>query len=182
MTAPTSTDDLRYPVGRFTFDGDRSRAARDANIAELAELPTRFAASVLDLTPAQLDTPYRDGGWTVRQVVHHVPDSHMNAYVRFKLALTEPSPTIRPYDEALWAKLSDVRDVPVETSLTLLDALHARWVTLLCGMSEAEFERGYVHPEHGRSVPLDEALAMYAWHSKHHLAHVTRLRDRMGWS
>lgn len=181
MTTPTH-EDARYPVGRFTFDDDRSRAARDAHIAVLAALPAQLAASVRGLTTSQLDTPYREGGWTVRQVVHHVPDSHMNAYVRFKLALTEPSPTIRPYDEALWAQLGDVHDVPVETSLALLDSLHARWVALLRGMSDADFERGYVHPEHGRLVPLDEALAMYAWHSKHHLAHVTRLRDRMGWS
>jgi hypothetical protein len=178
----TVSDDLRYPVGRFTFDGDRSSAARAARIDVLAALPAQLAGAVRGLDAAQLDTPYRPDGWTVRQVVHHVPDSHMNAYVRFKLALTEPSPTIRPYDEARWATLSDVRDVPVETSLALLDLLHARWVALLRGMSDADWERGYVHPEHGRLVPLDEALAMYAWHSKHHLAHVTRLRDRMGWS
>lgn len=178
----TTADDLRYPVGRFTFDGDRSPAARRAHIDVIAALPAQLAAAVRDLTPAQLDTPYRPDGWTVRQVVHHVPDSHMNAYVRFKLALTETSPTIRPYEEALWAKLSDVRDVPVETSLALLEALHARWVGLLRGMSDADFERGYVHPEQGRLIPLDEALATYDWHSRHHLAHVTRLRERMGWS
>lgn len=181
MTTPAAADP-RYPVGKFAYDGDRSTEARSAHIDVLAALPAQLAASVHGLTAAQLDTPYRDGGWTVRQVVHHVPDSHMNAYVRFKLALTEPSPTIRPYDEASWARLSDVREVPVETSLALLDALHARWVALLRGMSDADFARGYVHPDHGRLVPLDEALAMYAWHSRHHLAHVTRLRDRMGWS
>lgn len=181
MTTSAVSDDPRYPIGRFAFDGDRSVTARAAHIDALAELPSRLAESVRGLTPSQLDTPYREGGWTVRQVVHHVPDSHMNAYIRFKLALTEPSPMIRPYDEALWAQLGDVHDVPVETSLALLDALHTRWVGLLRGMSDADFARGYTHPEHGRVVPLDEALAMYAWHSKHHLAHVTRLRDRMGW-
>lgn len=178
----TAPDDLRYPVGRFAFDGDRSAGAREGEIDVIAALPAQLAEAVRGLGPEQLDTPYRPDGWTVRQVVHHVPDSHMNAYVRFKLALTETSPTIRPYEEALWAKLSDVRDAPIETSLTLLDALHVRWVALLRGMSDADFQRGYVHPEQGRFVPLDEALAMYAWHSKHHLAHVTRLRERMGWS
>ena len=181
MTAPTS-DDPRYPIGRFAFDGDRSSAARNARIGTIAALPARLSERVRGLTPSQLDTPYREGGWTVRQVVHHIPDSHMNAYVRFKLALTEPSPTIVPYDEAAWARLSDGHDVSLETSLALVDALHAHWVALLRGMSDADFERGYVHPEHGRLVPLDEALAMYAWHSRHHLAHITRLRDRMGWS
>src|SRR3569833_1437699 len=172
----------KNPVGRFDPAVQPTTAERPALIDSIEAAPARMRAAVAGLDDAQLDTPYREGGWTVRQVVHHVPDSHMNAYVRFKLALTEPSPTIRPYDEASWARLSDVRDVPVETSLALLDALHARWVALLRGMSDADFERGYVHPEHGRLVPLDEALAMYAWHSKHHLAHVTRLRDRLGWS
>lgn len=175
------TDDPRYPVGKFTFDGDRSPAARAARIDVIAELPAQLAESVRGLGPEQLDTPYRDGGWTVRQVVHHVPDSHMNAYIRFKLALTETSPTIKPYEEALWANLSDVRDVPIETSLALLEALHARWVAVLRGMGDADWERGYTHPEQGRVVPLDEALATYAWHSKHHLAHVTRLRERKNW-
>lgn len=177
-----ASDDPRYPVGRFTFDGDRSAAARDARIAVLAAFPSDFAAIVRGLTEPQLDTPYRDGGWTVRHVVHHVPDSHMNAYIRFKLALTEPAPIVRPYDDALWGELSDVRDVPVEISLALLDSLHARWIGLLRGMSDADFRRSYVHPDQERPIPLDEALAMYAWHSRHHLAHVTRLRERMGWS
>lgn len=182
MTTPSAADAQRYPVGRFTYDGDDSNAARAARINVLAELPAQLAASVRGLSPEQLDTPYREGGWTVRQVVHHVPDSHVNAYVRFKLALTETAPTIVPYDEAAWARLSDVRDVPIETSLVLLDALHARWVAVLRGMTDADFARTYVHPEHGRTFTLDEVLAMYAWHSKHHLAHVQNLRERMGWS
>lgn len=181
-TTETTSDDLRYPVGRFAYDGDRTSAARNARIGVLDALATQLVAAVRALTPEQLDTPYRPDGWTVRQVIHHLADGHMHGYARFKLALTEPSPTIRPYDEALWAQLSDVRDVPVLTSLGLLDALHARWVGLLRGMSDADWERGYVHPEQGRLIPLDEALAIYAWHSQHHLAHITRLRERMGWN
>ena len=137
-------------------------------------------AAVAGLTPEQLDTPYRPGGWTVRQVVHHVPDSHINSYVRFKLALTEEEPTIKPYDEARWAKLADTATTPVEVSLTLLDSLHSRWVPLLQSLTEADFARQFRHPELGM-VRLDRNLALYAWHGKHHVAHITSLRERMGW-
>ncbi len=132
------------------------------------------------LSPEQLDTPYRPGGWTVRQVVHHVPDSHINSYIRFKLALTEPEPTIKPYDEALWAELADTPATPVEVSLTLLDSLHGRWVPLLRSLSGADFARQFRHPELGM-VRLDGNLALYAWHGRHHVAHITSLRERMGW-
>jgi hypothetical protein len=137
-------------------------------------------AAVEGLTNEQLDTPYRFGGWTVRQVVHHVPDSHLNSYVRFKLALTEDTPTIKPYDEAAWARLADTATVETETSLALLESLHDRWVRLLESMSDADFKRSFLHPELGLAR-LDQNLALYAWHGKHHVAHITALRDRMGW-
>jgi len=174
-------DDLRFPVGRFTrpqgpLDGDMRRRAIDT----IAAAPERLREAVQGLDDAQLDTPYRPGGWTVRQVVHHVPDSHLNAYVRFKLALTEDEPTIRPYDETRWAMLDDSRLTPIETSLTMLDALHDRWVRLLRSMKPAEFSRGLMHPESG-PMTLDQMLALYEWHGRHHVAHVTGLRERSGW-
>jgi hypothetical protein len=169
-------------VGRFVAPTAVSAADRKGFIDVITELPARMRAAVAGLDEAQLDTPYRPDGWTVRQVVHHVPDSHMNAYVRFRLALTEDNPVIRPYHEARWAELPDARGGPVAMSLTLLDALHARWVLLLGLMRDTDFVRTYRHPEQpGRSIPLSEVLAMYAWHSRHHLAHITRLRERMGW-
>jgi hypothetical protein len=175
-------DDLRYPVGRFVAPTAVSAADRKGFIDVITELPARMRAAVAGLDEAQLDTPYRPDGWTVRQVVHHVPDSHMNAYVRFRLALTEDNPVIRPYHEARWAELPDAHGGPVAMSLNLLDALHARWVLLLGLMRDTDFVRTYRHPEQpGRSIPLSEVLAMYAWHSRHHLAHITRLRERMGW-
>ena len=172
------TSDPRYPIGKFSFDGDTSPAARAARIAEIEALPAAMRAAVRGLSDAQLDTPYRDGGWTVRQVIHHVPDSHMNAFVRFKLALTEDTPTIKPYDESLWAKLPDVGATPPEVSLALLDALHRRWVALLRAMKPEDFARAYMHPEQGRAVPLDQALALYAWHGRHHLGHVGQTGGR----
>lgn len=168
--------DSRYPIGKFEFDGDVSDAARAARIADIEAAPRALRAALDGLTQEQLDTPYRAGGWTLRQVAHHVPDSHLNAYVRFKLALTEGAPTIKPYDEARWAELPDTRETPVEVSLALLDALHRRWVTLLRSIDPSDFSRTFVHPEHGRAVSLDEALAMYAWHGKHHVAHVRGAR------
>jgi uncharacterized damage-inducible protein DinB len=149
-------------------------------IAEIAACPARLRAAVAGLTAAQFDTPYRPGGWTVRQVVHHVPDSHLNAYVRFKLALTEDSPTIKPYDEAAWAELPDTAATPIEVSLDLLESLHARWVRLLESMTEADFARRFHHPESG-TMSLDTYLSGYALHCRHHVAHITRLRGRMGW-
>jgi DinB superfamily len=164
--------DLRYPIGKFSFDGDVSDGARAARIADIEAAPAALRQALAGLGDSRLDTPYRPGGWTLRQLAHHVPDSHMNAYVRFKLALTEDAPTIKPYEEARWAELPDTRDTPVEVSLALLDALHRRWAALLRAMRPADFARTFVHPEHGRAMTLDHALAMYAWHGKHHVAHV----------
>jgi hypothetical protein len=177
----TGTDDLRYPVGRFQYDGNTSPTARERRIGEIAAAPAHLRQAVAGLTLEQLDTPYRAGGWTVRQVVHHVPDSHLNAYTRIKLALTEDEPTIKTYEEARWAELPDARTAPVEMSLTLLDVLHQRWVLLLRQLRPADFGRGFVHPEHGRRLGLDEVIAMYAWHGRHHVAQITSLRRRMGW-
>lgn len=177
----STATDLRYPIGSFSAPTDTGDAARRQWIDEIARAPAAFRAAVDGLTPAQLETPYREGGWTVRQVVHHVADSHLNAYVRYKLALTEDAPTIKPYDQSSWALLRDSSVVPVETSLALLDALHERWVAILRGMTASDFARGYVHPEYQRVVPLSEVTAMYAWHGKHHAAHITGLRERSGW-
>jgi uncharacterized damage-inducible protein DinB len=174
--------DLRYPIGPFRLDGEVSPAEREALIAQVSEAPGRLRAAVDRLTDAQFDTPYRPGGWTVRQLVHHVPDSHLNAYCRFKLALTEEHPTIKPYEEARWAALPDTRDTGIGVSLMLLEALHRRWVTLLRAMGEAEWGRTYFHPEAGLSRRLDWTLAQYAWHGRHHVAHITALRERMGWA
>jgi uncharacterized damage-inducible protein DinB len=166
--------DLQYPIGKFSFPDTTTPAQRQTWIQEIARAPLELRGAVAGLSEEQLDTPYRPGGWTVRQVVHHVPDSHMNAFVRFKLALTEDQPTIKPYDEALWAKLSDAA-LPVEPSLGLLEALHIRWVRLLETMSERDYQRTFVHPESG-SWRLDQYLAQYAWHGRHHVAHIAQLR------
>jgi len=172
--------DLRYPVGKFDFHAPVAPESRPQLIDLIAAAPARFRQAVRGLDNAQLDTPYRPGGWIVRQVVHHIPDSHMNSYVRFRLALTEESPSIKPYDEAKWAELPDARTAPVAVSLDLLDGLHQRWVDLLSGLSDAEYARTFRHPERGL-VRLDTNLALYAWHCRHHAAHITGLRDRMGW-
>ena len=174
-------DDPRYPIGQFIYQGRQTPEGRLDCIARIAALPANIRKAVGGLSEAQLDTPYRDGGWTVRQVVHHLPDSHLNAYTRFRLALTEPTPTIRPYLEHRWAELPDARGAPIEISLSLLEALHRRWVLLLRNLGPADWELRYLHPEHGREWPLDEVLAMYAWHGDHHTAHITRLRARMDW-
>jgi len=173
-------DDRRYPVGRFSPPESTLPAIRSAHIQTLRELPARLQSAVAGLNEAQLDTPYREGGWTVRQVVHHVADSHANSYVRFKLALTEDWPTIKPYDEAAWASLADSRRMPIDSSLALIAALHTRWVVLLESLSGEDFLRGYNHPESGRQN-LATALAIYEWHSRHHTAHITGLRARQGW-
>lgn len=149
-------------------------------IAHIAETPAHLRKALGGLTEEQLDTPYREGGWTVRQVAHHVPDSHLNAYTRFKLALTEEQPTIKPYDETAWAALSDSRDTPVEISLALLESLHDRWTRLLRAMSADDFRRTLNHPDSG-VMSLDALLSLYAWHGRHHVAHITTLRERMGW-
>ena len=172
--------DLRYPIGPFQLVASLSPAQRATCIEQIAAAPEGLRRAVAGLDETQLDTPYRPGGWTVRQVVHHVPDSHLNAYCRFKLALTETEPTIKPYEESLWALLPDVQAVPIETSLTLLDTVHERWIAILRGMKPSDFERMLVHPESGRQS-LDQMLALYAWHGPHHTAHITNLRERMGW-
>jgi uncharacterized damage-inducible protein DinB len=172
--------DLRFPAGPFSFDEHPTAATRGGCIRAIADAPGAFRRAVEGLSDAQLDTPYRPGGWTVRQVVHHVPDSHINAYVRFKLALTEDSPTIKPYDEAAWALLADTARTPIDTSLTLLDALHRRWVVLLESLREEDFTRRLIHPDRG-PVTNDWLLQLYAWHGRHHAAHVTTLRQREGW-
>lgn len=174
--------DLRYPIGRFERPAAVSAADRAQFVDAVAAAPAALRAAVRGLDDAQLDTPYRPGGWTVRQVVHHVPDSHLNAYVRFRLAITEPEPTIKPYDEAKWAELPDARGPLVAESLALVDALHARWVALLRAMAPGDFARTLVHPERpGAPMTLDTMLALYAWHGRHHVAHVTALRERMDW-
>jgi hypothetical protein len=149
-------------------------------IAEIAEAPAKLRAAVAGRTDGQLDTPYRDGGWTVRQVVHHLPDSHLNAYIRFKLALTEQEPTIKPYEQQLWAELPDSKTAPIDMSLDLLESLHRRWVLMLRAMTPADFARTLRHPELG-VVRLDRYLASYAWHGRHHVAHITELRKAKGW-
>lgn len=164
--------DLRYPIGRPEIMPELSAEQRTDLVRQIEEAPAQLRAAVEGLSEAKLDTPYREGGWTVRQVVHHVPDSHVNAYVRFRLALTEDDPTIKPYAEPAWAELADARTMAVEPSLRLLEALHERWVTLLRSMSPEQFARGFVHPEHGRRMTLDQTLQIYAWHGRHHTAHV----------
>jgi uncharacterized damage-inducible protein DinB len=173
--------DLRYPIGPFKMERDPlGPEERAAFIQQIADAPGKLRDAVRGLAPEQIETPYRPGGWTVRQVAHHLPDSHMNGYVRFKLALTEDEPTVKPYQEALWATLEDSRTTPIEVSLRLLDALHERWVRLLRSLSPADFARGFHHPDMG-PVSLDRCLAIYGWHGRHHVAHITALRDRMGW-
>jgi hypothetical protein len=171
--------DLRYPIGEFALPAKLSPSERPAAIRDIEEAPTRLRAAVAGLSEDQLDTPYRPGGWTVRQVVHHLPDSHLNSYVRLKLALTEEVPTIRPFDEAAWAELPD-STMSVEVSLALLERLHQRWVYLWQRLTEADWDRKLYHPELGE-LGVDELCALYAWHGKHHVAHITSLRAREAW-
>jgi hypothetical protein len=172
--------DPRFPIGKFHYEGPLSEEQKHASIVDLAHMPADLRAAVKGLSTEQIDTPYRDGGWTVRQVVHHVPDSHMNAYARFKLALTEDEPTIKPYAEDRWAELADTKQTPLEVSLTLLDTLHDRWVRLLRSLTAEDWKRTFRHPERG-TMTLEHALAMYAWHGRHHVAHITELRRRKSW-
>lgn len=172
--------DLRYPIGQFSWSGSNTPEQRARFIDDIAATPERMRRAVAGLTEAQLETPYRDGGWTVRQVVHHVPDSHLNSYIRFKFALTENEPTIMAYDEARWAELVDAKSHGIEASLRLLEGLHERWVVLLRALSEADVKRRFRHPELG-VVTVDQYIALYAWHGKHHVAHVTGLLERKGW-
>jgi hypothetical protein len=178
------TEDLRYPIGKFEWVAPASEdemATRRAHYIDVvAQLPDTFSKAVSGLSPTQLDTPYRPEGWTVRQLTHHVPDSHANAYIRFKLALTEYEPTIKPYKEDMWARLADTSQVPIEVSLQMLSTIHTRWVVVLRAMDSSDFARTLRHPEIG-VLDLNRMLGLYAWHSAHHTAHVTSLRKRMGW-
>jgi DinB superfamily len=176
----TVSDELRYPIGRFKAVMPLTQELRDAAIDAIAGLPARMREAVAGLDDRQLDTAYRPGGWTVRQVVHHVADSHMNGFIRVKLALTENQPTIKPYDENAWATLADMR-LPIAISLSLLDGIHTRWVAVYTAMDAAQFARTFVHPELGAELTLDYHLQNYAWHSHHHLAHITELKRREGW-
>jgi uncharacterized damage-inducible protein DinB len=175
----TELDELRYPIGHFAPPATSLPGIRTAHMQTLRLLPERLRAAVAGLNDTQLNTPYREGGWTVRQVVHHLADSHAQAYIRCKTALTEDWPTVKVYDEAAWAKLPDSR-LPIDGSLALITALHGRWVALLEALTNEDFRKGFNHPERGR-VDLAAALAMYEWHSRHHTAHITALRARMGW-
>ncbi|QHZ48226.1 YfiT family bacillithiol transferase [Bacillus sp. NSP9.1] len=171
----------KYPIGTFTAPLQPNKSGRAEFINRLRQAPSLLKEAVAGLSETQLDTPYRDGGWTVRQVVHHIADSHLNGYLRYKLALTEKAPLIRTFDEQQWAELSDARTLHPNLSIALLDALHHRWAALFESMTDADFENAYLHPDSNEKISLDHALALYVWHSKHHIAHITSLRDRMGW-
>ena len=176
----TDVEALRYPVGKFArVTPPLDRATRETHFVTIEQLPARFRSLIAGLSDAQLETPYRPGGWTIRQVVHHVPESHMNSYIRYKWALTEDEPTIKPYFEDRWAELSDARTSPIEPSLLLLESLHQRWVTLLRALSEEDWKRTFRHPDLGL-IRLDQNAALYAWHGRHHVAHITGLRERLG--
>ncbi len=172
--------DLRYPTGRYTPPASITSGHRGEWIDTLAQTPGMLRAAVEELGAEQLDTPYRPGGWTIRQVVHHFPDSHMNAYVRFRLALTEDEPVIKPYHEHLWAELADAKTSSIHSSLKLFEGLHGRWVALLASLTPEQFQRTFNHPEIGVRN-LEWTLGMYAWHCGHHLAHIDNLKTRMGW-
>jgi uncharacterized damage-inducible protein DinB len=172
--------DPRYPIGKFEWEGGLTEEKRRQYIEDIAETPAKLRAAVAGLSEPQLATPYRDGGWTVRQVVHHLADSHLNAFVRFKLALTEDRPTVKTYEQQLWAETPDAKSAPVEFSLALVESLHQRWTVLLKSLAPADFARALRHPELGE-VTLEKYLAMYAWHGRHHVAHITGLRERMPW-
>src|ERR1700693_3804300 len=173
-------NDLRYPIGKFAYQGSPTPDQREELLQQIEQAPARLRAAVKGLSQQQLDTPYRPEGWTVCQVAHHVPDSHLNAYIRFKLALTEDAPTIKPYAEDRWAQLADTQATPVEVSLTLLDSLHDRWVRLLRSLTPEEWKRTFRHPDLG-AMTLEKTLALYAWHGRHHVTHITSLRERSGW-
>jgi hypothetical protein len=177
--------DPRYPIGKFHFeeplaDVQKSDEQKTEFIDAIAQAPANMRAAVKGLSQPRLDTPYRDGGWTIRQLVHHVPDSHLNAYTRFKLALTEDEPTIKSYAEDRWAQLADTKTTPIEVSLTLLESLHDRWVRLLRSLQGQDWKRTFRHPELGL-LTLEKNLALYAWHGRHHVAHIMSLRERNGW-
>lgn len=173
-------NDPRYPIGKYSKPPVIDSALRIQSVKQIEVAPAALRLAVEHLSDSQLDTPYRDGGWTVRQVVHHLPDSHLNAYVRFKLALTEDLPVVKPYDEALWAQIPEATHAPIASSLDLLDALHRRWIACIRELSDHHFNRKFRHLELG-DMSLDEQLAHYAWHGRHHIAQITSLKQRMGW-
>jgi uncharacterized damage-inducible protein DinB len=177
---PENLENLKYPIGRFIAPTIVTAVDRAKWLRAMADAPPQLRAAAAGLNDEQLNTSYRPGGWTVRQVVHHLADSHLNSYVRMRLALTEDHPTIRPYDENLWANLGDAKSAPIGMSLDLLDALHRRWLALLGDLSAAEWRRNYFHPETG-DMTIEVVLALYAWHGSHHTAHITALREREGW-
>jgi uncharacterized damage-inducible protein DinB len=172
--------DPRYPIGKFSYSGSLTAEQKQQCLSDIEQAPANLRVALSGLSDLQLETPYRDGGWTLRQLAHHVPDSHMNSYIRFKLALTEDEPTIKAYMENLWAELPEAQHAPIEVSLTLLDALHRRWMLMLLKFTDTEWKRTYRHPELG-PMTLEKTLALYAWHGRHHVAHVTSLREKMGW-
>jgi hypothetical protein len=172
--------DERYPIGKFVYEKKTDDKQRNLFVLEIELAPLNLREAIKGLSENQIDTPYREGGWTLRQVVHHLPDSHINAFVRFKLALTEDNPTVKTYDEKKWAELRDYSNTPIDVSLNLFDNLHKRWNILIKSMKPDDFQKSYVHPELGK-VDLDWVLAQYAWHGKHHVAHITSLRKRNGW-
>ena len=176
----STESDLRYPIGKYVSK-PFSEEIKEEWLRDIQFLPGEVEVAIQNMDAHQLDTPYRDGGWTIKQVVHHLADSHMNAYIRFKLGLTEDNPTIKPYNEEAWAKMKDTALIPINVSLTLLHALHTRWMEVLNDIKEEEWNRTVVHPEHGRQMTLWYLLGMYAWHGRHHTAHVTSFRERMGW-
>ena len=173
-------EDLKYPIGKYIVQPFSDKQWQEW-LNDIKFLPQHLENAILNLDEAQLATPYREGGWTLKQLVHHVADSHMNAYIRFKLGLTEDNPVIKPYDEAAWAEMSDTRNLPINISLTILHAVHSRWNEVLKNMSREELDRTVVHPQHNKVMTLWDLLGMYAWHSKHHVAHVTALKERMRW-
>jgi len=174
------SDDLRYPIGKF-IPQPFSNTQKEKWLLDIKFLPDDLEHALLNLDEAQLDTPYREGGWKVKQLVHHIADSHMNAYTRFRLGLTETKPTIKPYEEGEWAKLKDSELIPFNISVTLLHCLHQRWYAFIKDLSETEWERTVIHPEHKKEISLWELLGMYSWHGKHHVKHITALRERKGW-
>ena len=173
-------EDLRYPIGKYIVQPFSEKQLREW-LNDIKFLPQHLENAILNLDEVQLATPYREGGWTVKQLVHHVADSHVNAYIRFKLGLTEDNPAIKPYDEAAWAEMTDTKNLPINISLTLLHAVHSRWYEILKYISAEDFNRTVFHPEHKKEMSLWFLLGMYAWHSKHHVAHVTALREKMRW-
>jgi hypothetical protein len=174
------SEDLRFPMGKFDSTQEVNSEMRSGFIQTIEVLPYKFRQAVKGLNNEQIDTPYRPEGWTVRQLVHHIADSHINSFCRFKLGLSEDTPTIKPYDEASWAEMADSKNAPIDLSLNMIDGVHARWALLLKSMSDADFDRNINHPERG-SMSLNSMLSLYDWHSKHHTAHVTKLRERNNW-